>query len=498
MRLQHYVVILVIPGGLMFAGATAHAQQPQVLDSTGSTAPPPKRVIPREGCVTSECHPGVIDYPYLHGPIQVRGCEGCHELVDPIEHRYEYLAAREQMCDLCHIPEISDAPYTHEPFAQGECLTCHNPHGGAGHRLLRGERYVDACLSCHQDMTGNHDVVHGPASVGACGACHEPHNSQRPKLLNTEGRDLCLKCHIRTNLEIESLPVVHAPVLDDCRACHDPHAADSSSLLVDVPENLCTECHRHIADTISNSSAQHAAVTASRTCLNCHTPHASNHAGLLQNEAKTLCFECHNKAIPTSDGGHLINMEQLIEAGKSLHGAATERGCIECHDIHGGGHRRLLTNEYPSSMYYPFAELGYALCFSCHDRQLVLLEQTDSATRFRNGTTNLHYVHVNRDTKGRSCNICHDAHAASPEGYIRDSVPFGPSGWMLPIQYKGNTNGGQCAAGCHIVYKYNRIDPEVYPLPAPDNLWNGGDLDPDAVGAPDHTPDTLPEGNLSD
>jgi len=485
--------LLTMLGVLVFLAAGASTWQPEVLDSTGSTAAPPNTIIPRQGCITAECHPGVKEYPFLHGPIQVRGCEGCHELVDPVEHRYDFVAERERMCALCHIPEVTDAPFSHEPFEQGECLSCHNPHGGAGQHLLRGERYVDACLLCHQDMTGAHDTVHGPASVGACGACHEPHTSSLPKLLNTDGRDLCLKCHIRTSLEIESLPVVHAPVLGDCRVCHDPHATDNSSLLIDVPETLCTDCHMHIGSTIANSSTQHAAITTSRTCLNCHSPHASNHAGLLQKDVTHLCFECHNEEIPTDDGDILINMEELIESGKSLHGAVSQRGCIECHDIHGGGHRRLLTNEYPSGIYYPFAESSYALCFSCHDQQLVLLENTESATNFRNGTANLHFEHVNRDKKGRSCKICHDTHAASPENHIRESVPFGPGGWMLPIHFVSLPDGGRCGAGCHQAYEYNRIEPVLYPSVESDNSWNGGDLDPDALNKPEQTTDDDPE-----
>lgn len=482
-------MLVTLLASCIFAQA-ATALQPEVLDSTGSTAPAPMQDIPREGCVTAECHPGVKQYPFLHGPLRVNGCEGCHDLVDPVEHKYEYLDTREAMCALCHIPEPTDDPFAHEPFAQGECLSCHDPHGGTGNRLLRGTRYVDTCSACHEDMTGAHDQVHGPASVGACGACHEPHTAHLPKLLNAEGRDLCLKCHIRTGLEIEIQPVVHAPSLGDCRVCHDPHATDHEALLLQDTEALCTECHQDIANTTHNASVQHAAVTTDRGCLNCHSAHASDYAGLLRQDVKHLCFECHNEAVELPDGSHLINMQQLIESGTSLHGAITERSCVECHEIHGGGHRRLLVNEYPSDLYYPFAESAYALCFSCHDKQLVLLAKTDEATAFRNGDTNLHYLHVNRDTKGRSCRICHDAHAASREKHIRESVPFGPSGWKLPIAFVSLPDGGQCAAGCHQVFAYNRVNPVVYPDTPADNSWNGEDLIPGSRLEPQKTPGT--------
>lgn len=458
--------------------ATVAPAQPQVLDATGSTAPAPQIAVPRESCVTAECHPKVKDYPYLHGPLRVNGCDGCHELTDASTHTYRKLGEGASMCALCHIPEAIDAPYSHEPFTEGACLSCHNPHGGHGTRLLRGENYADACMTCHNDITGAKDDVHGPASVGACGACHEPHTSKLPKLLVAEGRDLCLKCHIRTGLEIESQPVVHQPVLGDCRVCHDPHATNHQAILVENAQKLCEDCHQDVASTEQNASVHHAAVTTNRACLNCHEAHAGSHADLLRKDVKELCFECHDKPVEMPDGSRLINMKALIETGKSLHGAITERGCAECHEIHGGGFRRLLTNEYPSDLYYPFSESAYSLCFSCHDRALVMLPKTDSATGFRNGTENLHYVHVSKDEKGRSCNLCHDAHAASSEKHIRDSVPYGPSGWLLPIKYTALPDGGSCASGCHQVLVYNRVDPVAYPERRPDEDWNGADLVP--------------------
>lgn len=476
----------------LLAGVSATAWAQPRLDATGSTAPAPKAIVPREGCVTAECHPGIKSRPELHGPVRVNGCDACHKATDPATHRFEVIRERHELCALCHVVETPESSHLHSPFAKGECLSCHDPHGGKESQLLRGERYADACTKCHADMTGAHDRVHGPASVGACGACHEPHASGRPKLLKADGRDLCLKCHISTGLEIESKPVVHMPALGDCRVCHDPHATDNPAILIADPTSLCTECHQDVAHTINTASNQHAAITTKRGCLNCHAAHASDHAALLKQDVKQLCFECHNQPIALPDGTTLVNMKKLIESGKSLHGAITQRGCVECHEIHGGGHRRLLTNEYPTDLYYPFAESAYALCFSCHDRQLVLLPKTDSATSFRNGDSNLHYVHVNRDKKGRSCRTCHDAHAASRDKHIRNDVPYGNAGWKLPLGYESLPDGGRCGAGCHAAREYNRVTPLVYPATKPAATWNGEDLIPGSRVPPPQTPDKKP------
>jgi predicted CXXCH cytochrome family protein len=475
---------------LLACGSPALFGQPatRALDATGSTAPAPTGDLPREGCVTPECHPGVKGKAFTHGPVQVNGCDACHTLTDPTTHRFGDARDRHDLCSLCHAPDVSMGEFVHEPFAEGACLDCHDPHTSVAPAMLRGERYADTCYACHEDMAGGHDRVHGPISVGACGACHAPHGSVRPKLLNAEGKDLCLNCHLLTEVELETMPVVHAPAHGDCQVCHDPHATDEVAILTADPATLCTECHQDIANTINTASTKHEAVTTSRACLNCHTAHASEFGALLREGSRELCFECHNEAIKLPSGETLINMKELIEQGSSLHGAISQQSCVECHQIHGGGHRRLLFNEYPSDLYYPFDESTYALCFACHDRDLVLLPETDAATGFRNGSANLHFVHVNKEEKGRSCSLCHDAHASSREQHIRDEVPFGPGGWKLPIRYEALPDGGRCAAGCHRAYEYDRVNPEHYPEFEPTNDWAGEDLVPGTRADPPEGP----------
>jgi predicted CXXCH cytochrome family protein len=410
--------------------------------------------------------------------VYVNACDSCHGLVDAAAHRFEALRERNETCSLCHVVEVPAGSMLHQPFAEGDCLACHDPHGGEEVAILRGQSYADSCKACHEDVTGAHDVVHGPVSAGACGACHEPHASQAPKLLMEEGRALCLRCHVTTGYEIDSMPLVHEPALGECLVCHDPHATDNAAILASDTLTLCTGCHAEISTTVDSAPTQHDAVTTERSCLNCHAAHATSHAGLLKGETQTLCFECHDKVIELEDGTKLANMKALLENRRSLHGAIAQDSCVACHEIHGGGHRRLLTNEYPSDLYYPFSENAYALCFGCHDRQLALLSRTGSVTAFRNGETNLHYIHVNRDEKGRTCSVCHDAHAADAEKHIRDEIPFGPAGWMLPIRYERLEEGGRCGPGCHQSFEYNRLRPLTYPPIDDAEAWRGRDLVP--------------------
>ena len=119
---------------------------------------------------------------------------------------------------------------------------------------------------------------------------------------------------------------------------------------------------------------------------------------------------------------------------------------------------------FPSAFYQGFALDKYDLCFSCHDKQLVLNEQAKGLTGFRNGEQNLHFVHVNKSDKGRSCRACHETHASVQPRHIRDSVPYGQ--WQMPINFKKIETGGSCAPGCHKPFGYDREKPVDNSVPA--------------------------------
>jgi predicted CXXCH cytochrome family protein len=209
------------------------------------------------------------------------------------------------------------------------------------------------------------------------------------------------------------------------------------------------------------ASHTHAPVTSERRCLNCHDPHAGGDSSLLVTDMQTLCCECHDREIRLPDGGTLADIKQVLETGTHLHGPASEGNCAACHRSHGGDHFRMLRAAYPPGLYESFDEQRYALCFLCHDRQLASEATTKTHTGFRNGQANLHFVHVNRGKKGRTCRVCHQAHAGSNEKLIRESISFG--GWELPIGFNRTEHGGRCASGCHAAYEYNRVTPMEYP-----------------------------------
>ncbi|MEW6006499.1 MAG: cytochrome C, partial [Stygiobacter sp.] len=115
---------------------------------------------------------------------------------------------------------------------------------------------------------------------------------------------------------------------------------------------------------------------------------------------------------------------------------------------------RLLKWIYPKEFYSSFSVEQYELCFKCHQPTLVLDPKTTTLTRFRNREQNLHFLHINKKVKGRTCRTCHETHASQRNRHIRESVPYGK--WDLPIHFEKTNEGGKCSPGCHAPKEYKR------------------------------------------
>ena len=113
----------------------------------------------------------------------------------------------------------------------------------------------------------------------------------------------------------------------------------------------------------------------------------------------------------------------------------------------------MLTKKYPAELYAIADVENFGLCFECHDSNLFALPTTETATNFRNGDQNLHYLHV-QGNRGRNCNLCHDVHGSENNYLIRNSTQFG--NWKMPIDFELTDMGGSCLTGCHKKYSYER------------------------------------------
>ncbi|MBI4825982.1 MAG: cytochrome C [Nitrospirae bacterium] len=409
------------------------------------------------GCITSDCHPKLDKDKYVHGPIAAGACEVCHGASpnhnsNPKKNKFKPLGDVAKKCFECH-DTFDPKKTTHAPVKEGECLACHDPHGSPYKFQLNKEGSA-LCFDCHDDKIVGEKFVHGPAAVGGCIACHEPHTANYNKNLKAQSPALCYTCHTDKAAEFQDAKVIHTPVAEDCVNCHNPHSAPKKYMLSDEAPNLCYGCHTDMKEWVSKVANKHGAIDKDKSCLNCHEPHISNIPKMLAKPPMDLCLSCHNQDRKTPSGVIVTNLKKLLDENSDHHGPIKQKDCSGCHNTHGSDNFRMLREFYPASFYEPFSARNYALCFSCHEESIVKDLETTTLTNFRNGKVNLHFKHVNKPAKGRTCRSCHQTHASNHPKHIRDSVPFGS--WEVPINFKKTNEGGSCLPGCHKIKEYNR------------------------------------------
>lgn len=303
---------------------------------------------------------------------------------------------------------------------------------------------ADNCL-CHSDVAVK-AFTHLPVKKGDCLSCHKPSGLRHPRikkgafLLTDNGKaGLCYECHKTKN----TLKYIHPPVAaGDCLACHHHHQSANRYQLKASADEFCYMCHdkEKLQRTFAHKPI------AEGKCLECHDPHQSDNKFMLKADGANLCMTCHKKAEFT---------------GKSIHEPVAKGECTACHAPHGTQFHHLLKNAVTAEFYQSFNKANFALCFGCHKDTLADSQLTSTETGFRNGMYNLHFLHVNKYHKGRSCKVCHDPHAASQPRLISRKIP-GFGRWRIPIRYTKTAEGGTCVVGCHKPKTYNRNNPEQY------------------------------------
>jgi predicted CXXCH cytochrome family protein len=428
------------------------------LPLSSRAAVPPETIDPDASCADGECHTGIGEVPHVHWPdfTEPGECEACHEFEEDL-HEFT-LAEPPDLCTDCHeeIGELIQSGATvHDPAE--DCTDCHDPHGGEVEALLVGVRDDDdlkpLCFECHDEDLIEGEYTHGPAEQGECNLCHDPHASSAPSLLLGEGIELCGDCHEEIAESIEESEYVHDPVEEGCVDCHNPHSGPYAKMLPAEKRQVCNECHDDIVAEAETAAVDHAPVVTEDECLGCHSPHASNNPANLVMAQRDLCVGCHNKPVESGDAV-LIDMQGWLLENPTWHEPIREDNCAGCHQPHGSANFRLLKDSFPSTFYAAFDLDVYGLCFSCHESGAVTVQWTRTLTGFRDGNRNLHFLHVNKKTRGRTCRACHELHASPNPLHIREEVPYGK--WMMPINFKQEDTGGSCHPGCHKIKVYDR------------------------------------------
>ncbi len=420
---------------------------------------------PVDSCVTTACHTRTVTVRFLHGPTAQRRCDACHTVDDIRKHTFSLALPAPDLCDSCHTR--SERSVVHKPVLDRECVKCHDPHGSDHPKHLLADPSRALCLMCHkpEEHGRNQGTEAVAAMAGACDACHEYHSSWLPNLLPTDRQRICVSCHTEMWSRLELIGAVHAPVLDGrCLDCHDAHTTTHPGQLREAVPNLCYSCHEHddMRARIETSSVVHGAITTDDSCNACHLGHGGVLPKLLAGSEKDLCVSCHNEPLTTDDGRVLTDMACLLKENPRHHGPIREGKCGACHDPHAASRTNLLTRNYPDVFYAPFDTDTYALCFECHIETLATAERGMGATGFRDGDVNLHFVHVYKEKRGRTCLTCHEVHASLRPFHMRETVRFGPRDWEVEINFAKLPSGGLCSPACHDTKPYDRGDePQV-------------------------------------
>ena len=512
------MVLAVIVAAFLLGGCGRKPEvtaAPQSAPATGAVvagvpAARPAGPLPEgAACVTPECHASYKTAAHIHGPVSAGSCQSCHE-ADQGGHKYPLVRTGNELCTFCHmvagtrahqhkaleltavaaVTTANSGSETTQPAtvrdeasgsgaagvaatgtpaasgtevaAAGGCLACHDPHVSRAKFLLVTGSVETLCAKCHDLPLKRH--AHQPFAEGQCTVCHQAHQSDYANLLrNGEGPEHCYSCHAEKRTAIAQSQFVHKPAAESCTTCHGAHATDFGQQLKEAVNDTCLKCHPKVQEQLAAAKHVHGAVTGEGeggNCASCHDPHASNQPDELKARTDKVCLTCHEKAIKTEGGGgRTIAAMGPVLASKNLHGPVQAGACSECHLPHAGDQPNLLKAYFPDTFYAKFDINNYALCFSCHNPQMVLRPKTENLTNFRDGDRNLHYVHVNRDDKGRTCKTCHDVHGSDLPKHMAASVPFEGSDWPMPIQYEPNATGGACTPGCHDVRSYDRSKP---------------------------------------
>jgi predicted CXXCH cytochrome family protein len=368
-----------------------------------------------------------------HDPLAGKACVDCHKRV-AVSSKVNCLLSKEDLCESCH----------------------QVPAKGGQTRLVDAAEPL--CFKCHKKDQFKGSSVHGPFAAGACLTCHDPHGGNIPGMLRITGPQMCLECHKDMSARFSTTRFRHKAALTGCTDCHSPHMSNQQYLLTSAVPDLCQKCHEKTVRDLQTAAVKHSPTTEAPACMNCHDPHAAQESGLLLADGLDICLKCHDKTVKdkrqADNKQEFAGMKQLLASNPYPHGPIQNRDCSGCHNPHGSNYYRQLTNQYPQGFYAPFFISNYDLCFRCHDAALATQERTTSVTEFRDGDRNLHFVHVNKTSHGRTCRSCHEVHASANPKQIAATVPFGK--WELPVKFEQTENGGSCTPGCHALQKYSR------------------------------------------
>jgi len=383
-----------------------------------------------------------------------------------------------------------------------QCTTCHNPHDDAnGYFLVKSNQNSAICKSCH-NKTGFAQSSHNLSSSTWNGAGENPW----PKNFYSNVSDnACWNCHWSHGGSSTEFLLTDSAEENVCSVCHNGNVA-SKNVMAEFSKS---SRHNVFTTSGSHSPVEDIQTVASHVeCVDCHNPHSVNSstasapdvsgrlsnvkgADLSGNEVDPalyqyqICIKCHGTNMnvvvvpfadrqvdtsnirlainPSNQSYHPIAAQGVNPNVPSLISPYTTDSiiyCTDCHNSddsvsaggtgangpHGSIYPYILERRYEMADYTSYSSDAYALCFKCHDPNIVL----SSSSTFR-----AHPRHVLRGQI--PCSACHDPHGV-PAGSSTDGDHYGlinfdtnivspPSGGTL--KFEVISGRGYCYVSCH-------------------------------------------------
>ncbi len=381
-------------------------------------------------------------------------CVSCHSLeawsANPSAHQSSTAATD---------PSRTAVPYPYRTVAENACESCHRPHNASENgRLVRGhgagvEQQV--CLDCHNgrvartDLTVDLSKAFAHQQPAGSPSVHDAAESPRQARFQLpEGRNT-------------------APRHVTCVDCHNPHAAFNRPAVgltlsgalagvwgvdqrgerveqVKFEYEVCLKCHGDSANKPLSWGAAR--------------PQPPQREKLQGPDNLKLAFGSNaasaHPVIQPGTGADVPSLKPEYAGGRTI-------ACSACHNSdtgpavggsgpngpHGSNFSFLLERNLETSDRTPESPAAYALCYKCHEREVVLSDRS---------AFKLHRQHV--VDSSTPCTACHNSHGVSAQratrqggahlmDYDTNIVAPGTNGRREYFSQGGRS--GACTVACH-------------------------------------------------
>ncbi len=377
-----------------------------------------------------------------------------------------------------------------------QCTTCHDAHNDVnGQFLVMTNRGSALCETCHIKSQWNNSPHNTSTSTwnnvapdpwpnsnfttvadNACGNCHAAHNAGVAERLFTQitEEDVCYVCHngnVTSDVQSDFMQASAHP-LNLAVAVHQPAKVETAPAQLRHVE--CIDCHNAHAASVNpigvvgisgvdwNGIEVKPITQKDQLCFKCHESSPNRGIPLIPRDKSQmnvrLEYEIINPSFHPIRAVAKIGSQSLLPPwipAPLVAGVTPGPGvntftqsCFECHmdKPHGSPSAALLKLNMVITDGTPESPITYELCYSCHDRNIILGDTT-----FKE-----HNRHIVGETT--SCVTCHTPHGASlvagatTTNNLRlinfSTTQVTPSGGVLTWTGTGN-NTGSCTLICH-------------------------------------------------